>query len=147
MLWLFCCLIPISRTHCQPVHLDRAVKSLKLIAFPANFLFCREALLSYITTGDDVQVSGSLSMLATLLQTKGYISGLLFFSFRCFAPLLQEPLCLQSWKNQCLTLLEFFHKENNRRNSCWYVAAVNNHYTESDFSEVKLEICFHELLY
>ncbi|MCD7448971.1 Protein TRANSPARENT TESTA 9 [Datura stramonium] len=30
----------------------------------------REALLSYITTGDDVQVSGSLSMLATLLQTK-----------------------------------------------------------------------------
>ncbi|XP_069142842.1 protein TRANSPARENT TESTA 9 isoform X3 [Solanum lycopersicum] len=30
----------------------------------------REALLSYITTGDDFQVSGSLSMLATLLQTK-----------------------------------------------------------------------------
>ncbi|KAJ8562465.1 hypothetical protein K7X08_011756 [Anisodus acutangulus] len=30
----------------------------------------RAALLSYITTGDDVQVSGSLSMLATLLQTK-----------------------------------------------------------------------------
>ncbi|KAK4370180.1 hypothetical protein RND71_009655 [Anisodus tanguticus] len=36
----------------------------------------RAALLSYITTGDDVQVSGSLSMLATLLQTKGYISEL-----------------------------------------------------------------------
>ncbi|XP_019255586.1 PREDICTED: uncharacterized protein LOC109234169 isoform X3 [Nicotiana attenuata] len=35
-----------------------------------------EALLSYITTGDDVQVSGSLSVLATLLQTKGYISEL-----------------------------------------------------------------------
>ncbi|KAF5954878.1 hypothetical protein HYC85_007734 [Camellia sinensis] len=30
----------------------------------------REALLSYITNGDDVQVFGSLSMLATLLQTK-----------------------------------------------------------------------------
>ncbi|XP_059287332.1 protein TRANSPARENT TESTA 9 isoform X2 [Lycium ferocissimum] len=30
----------------------------------------REALLSYITAGDDVQVSGSLSVLATLLQTK-----------------------------------------------------------------------------
>ncbi|CAI9766438.1 unnamed protein product [Fraxinus pennsylvanica] len=30
----------------------------------------REALLSFITCGDDVQVSGSLSLLATLLQTK-----------------------------------------------------------------------------
>ncbi|XP_031096090.1 protein TRANSPARENT TESTA 9 [Ipomoea triloba] len=30
----------------------------------------REALLSYITCGNDVQVSGSLSVLATLLQTK-----------------------------------------------------------------------------
>ncbi|THG10171.1 hypothetical protein TEA_004813 [Camellia sinensis var. sinensis] len=30
----------------------------------------KEALLSYITNGDDVQVFGSLSMLATLLQTK-----------------------------------------------------------------------------
>ncbi|XP_052182421.1 protein TRANSPARENT TESTA 9 isoform X2 [Diospyros lotus] len=30
----------------------------------------REALLSYVSTGDDVQVLGSLSLLATLLQTK-----------------------------------------------------------------------------
>ncbi|KAL6965462.1 Protein TRANSPARENT TESTA 9, partial [Sarracenia purpurea var. burkii] len=30
----------------------------------------RVALLSYVTGGDDVQVLGSLSMLATLLQTK-----------------------------------------------------------------------------
>ncbi|XP_057499982.1 protein TRANSPARENT TESTA 9-like isoform X1 [Actinidia eriantha] len=30
----------------------------------------REVLLSYVTSGDDVQVLGSLSMLATLLQTK-----------------------------------------------------------------------------
>ncbi|KAL2533409.1 hypothetical protein Adt_06760 [Abeliophyllum distichum] len=30
----------------------------------------REALLSFVTCGDDVQVSGSLSLLATLLQTK-----------------------------------------------------------------------------
>ncbi|KAL3830141.1 hypothetical protein ACJIZ3_018943 [Penstemon smallii] len=30
----------------------------------------REALLSFVTTGDDVLVSGSLSVLATLLQTK-----------------------------------------------------------------------------
>lgn len=33
---------------------------------------CREVLLSFITSGDDVQASGSLSVLATLLQTKGY---------------------------------------------------------------------------
>ncbi|XP_004296503.1 PREDICTED: uncharacterized protein LOC101298213 [Fragaria vesca subsp. vesca] len=33
-------------------------------------LSLREALLSYLRNGDDVQVSGSLSVLATLLQTK-----------------------------------------------------------------------------
>ncbi|KAM5553667.1 hypothetical protein ABKV19_025751 [Rosa sericea] len=33
-------------------------------------LSLREALLSYLTSGNDVQVSGSLSVLATLLQTK-----------------------------------------------------------------------------
>ncbi|XP_020409827.1 uncharacterized protein LOC18791202 isoform X3 [Prunus persica] len=33
-------------------------------------LSLREALISYITSGDDVQVAGSLSVLATLLQTK-----------------------------------------------------------------------------
>lgn len=31
----------------------------------------REALLSYIRNGNDVQALGSLSVLATLLQTKG----------------------------------------------------------------------------
>lgn len=36
----------------------------------SKYSVLREALLSYITTGDDVQVSGSLSILATLLQTK-----------------------------------------------------------------------------
>lgn len=40
-----------------------------IVFFDAEF--CREALLSFITCGDDVQVSGSLSLLATLLQTKG----------------------------------------------------------------------------
>ncbi|KAG5559714.1 hypothetical protein RHGRI_009283 [Rhododendron griersonianum] len=34
----------------------------------------REALLSYVTSGDDVQVLGSLSVLATFLQTKGCTS-------------------------------------------------------------------------
>ncbi|XP_050372178.1 protein TRANSPARENT TESTA 9 [Argentina anserina] len=33
-------------------------------------LSLREALLSFLTSGDDLQVSGSLSVLATLLQTK-----------------------------------------------------------------------------
>ncbi|GJY46176.1 protein transparent testa 9 isoform X1 [Tanacetum coccineum] len=31
---------------------------------------CRDALISYITSGDDTQVVGSLSVLATFLQTK-----------------------------------------------------------------------------
>ncbi|KAK4355412.1 hypothetical protein RND71_024383 [Anisodus tanguticus] len=54
----------------------------------------REALLSYITTGDDVQVSGSLSMLATLLQTKGYISGLLSpYQKKWFVILFVQMLC------------------------------------------------------
>lgn len=38
------------------------------------FCFCklhREALLSFVVSGDEVQVSGSLNVLATLLQTKG----------------------------------------------------------------------------
>lgn len=36
----------------------------------ASSLALRDALLSYITVGDDVQVVGSLNVLATLLQTK-----------------------------------------------------------------------------
>uniref|UniRef100_A0A7N0U4F9 FPL domain-containing protein n=1 Tax=Kalanchoe fedtschenkoi TaxID=63787 RepID=A0A7N0U4F9_KALFE len=36
----------------------------------ATHLALREGLLSYITKGDDIQVLGSLSMLATFLQTK-----------------------------------------------------------------------------
>ncbi|KAM1281999.1 hypothetical protein ACFX2I_022537 [Malus domestica] len=39
-----------------------------------SHLSLREALISYITSGDDIQVTGSLSVLATLLQTKGYIA-------------------------------------------------------------------------
>ncbi|KAM1499923.1 hypothetical protein ACFX15_022081 [Malus domestica] len=35
-----------------------------------SHLSLREALISYITSGDDIQVTGSLSVLATLLQTK-----------------------------------------------------------------------------
>lgn len=48
---------------------------------------CREALLSFLTSGDDVLVLGSLGVLATLLQTKGYLadiwltSALLLFLF------------------------------------------------------------------
>ncbi|KAJ0090946.1 hypothetical protein Patl1_14089 [Pistacia atlantica] len=38
--------------------------------FSCSDLTLREALLSYITSGDDVHVLGSLSVLATLLQTK-----------------------------------------------------------------------------
>ncbi|XP_022965446.1 uncharacterized protein LOC111465350 [Cucurbita maxima] len=37
---------------------------------PGSHLELREALLSHITIGDDVQVLGALSVLATLLQTK-----------------------------------------------------------------------------
>lgn len=36
-----------------------------------NYLLHREALLSFVVNGDEVQVSGSLNVLATLLQTKG----------------------------------------------------------------------------
>lgn len=39
----------------------------------------REVLLSYVTSGSEVQVSGSLSVLATLLQTKGYTTKLQAF--------------------------------------------------------------------
>jgi len=35
-------------------------------------------LLAYVTKGDDVQVLGSLSVLATLLQTKGLASEYVF---------------------------------------------------------------------
>jgi hypothetical protein len=52
-----------------------------LFAIPSNFILicviCRDALLSYITVGDDLQVLGSLSMLATLLQTKGFLFGII----------------------------------------------------------------------
>jgi len=41
---------------------------------------CREVLLEYVTGGADVQVLGSLSVLATLLQTKGCKSECLFAS-------------------------------------------------------------------
>lgn len=44
------------------------------------YVMCREALLCYVTKGDDVQVLGSLSVLATLLQTKGCIIKFIYFS-------------------------------------------------------------------
>ena len=44
-----------------------------IVHHDANHL-CREALISYITSGDDIQVTGSLSVRDTLLQTKGYIA-------------------------------------------------------------------------
>lgn len=34
--------------------------------------FCREVLLSYVISGDDIKALGSLTVLATLLQTKGH---------------------------------------------------------------------------
>lgn len=37
----------------------------------AYILCLRETLLSYVTDGDDARALGSLSVLATLLQTKG----------------------------------------------------------------------------
>ncbi|KAE8651683.1 hypothetical protein Csa_021300 [Cucumis sativus] len=45
---------------------DATVKN----GFPGSRLELRGALLSHITTGDDIQVLGALSVLATLLQTK-----------------------------------------------------------------------------
>lgn len=36
----------------------------------------RDALLSYITSGNDLQVLGSLSVMATLLQTKGFCTAI-----------------------------------------------------------------------
>lgn len=44
---------------------------LKLMISILEIVLCRETILSYLNVGDDVQVLGSLSVLATLLQTKG----------------------------------------------------------------------------
>ncbi|KAG9450854.1 hypothetical protein H6P81_010819 [Aristolochia fimbriata] len=52
------------------VHWDlKAIVGLKWLAWCRHKMI-RDILLSYIVSGDCIQVLGSLSMLATLLQTK-----------------------------------------------------------------------------
>ena len=46
-----------------------------------TLLACRDALLSYIAIGDDVQVMGSINVMATLLQAKGCITVLVQLMF------------------------------------------------------------------
>ena len=48
-------------------------------------------MLSHITTGDDIQVLGALSVLATLLQTKGQISGSIQLPSVHFSLLITPP--------------------------------------------------------
>lgn len=40
---------------------------------------CREVLLSYVVSGDDIKALGSLTVLSTLLQTKGQDFGIITF--------------------------------------------------------------------
>jgi hypothetical protein len=54
---------------------------------------CREALLFYLTSGDDILVLGSLGVLATLLQTKGYLTEMLLSSPLFLLPLLNIYFC------------------------------------------------------
>lgn len=75
------------------------------IPFYANdgiYGICRETLLYYVTSGNDVQVLGSLCILATLLQTKGmqlltFVRH--FFSFLgtdlCCCFLIIHPFCAE----------------------------------------------------
>ncbi|XP_050940425.1 protein TRANSPARENT TESTA 9 isoform X3 [Cucumis melo] len=58
---------------------------------PGSRLELRGALLSHITTGDDVQVLGALSVLATLLQTKGQISAAIQLPSVHFSVLITPP--------------------------------------------------------
>lgn len=64
--------------------ISRECASFFVLLLIGSYMFCwcklhREALLSFVVSGDDVQVSGSLSVLATLLQTKG--NNLTLFSY------------------------------------------------------------------
>lgn len=87
---------------------------------------CREALLSFLTSGDDVLVLGSLGVLATLLQTKGYLADIWLTSPLFYFCLLTEYFLLQNWMNQCQMLLEFFLSANSIRNSYWYLSSIKN---------------------
>ncbi|KAL8115203.1 hypothetical protein AgCh_021873 [Apium graveolens] len=52
------------------VCLQKSMRDVSLHDDKESHLALRDALLSYITTGDDVQVMGSINVMATLLQTK-----------------------------------------------------------------------------
>lgn len=67
---------------CGQVLLPDALLSLQI-------LLCRESLLSYLKNGSNVQVLGSLSVLAVLLQTKGNSS-----VFPIFIVTADTPFCL-----------------------------------------------------
>ncbi|KAK6942034.1 CLEC16A/TT9, N-terminal [Dillenia turbinata] len=57
-----------TRPDFSPIHLGR--DAVLRDNYIGSCMALREVLLSYVTTGDEVQVLGSLSVLATLLQTK-----------------------------------------------------------------------------
>ena len=57
--------------------------------------FCREALLSHITTGDDVEVLGALSVLATLLQTEGQINAVIQLPSLRYSFLIMHPISVE----------------------------------------------------
>ncbi|KAG7029854.1 hypothetical protein SDJN02_08197, partial [Cucurbita argyrosperma subsp. argyrosperma] len=55
----------------------------------------REALLSHITTGDDVEVLGALSVLATLLQTEGQINAVIQLPSLRYSFLIMHPISVE----------------------------------------------------
>ncbi|XP_011016440.1 PREDICTED: uncharacterized protein LOC105119944 isoform X2 [Populus euphratica] len=59
-----------SKQIMQSLSSSSQVRTEDIISKGVSHSTLRDALLSYITVGDDLQVLGSLSMLATLLQTK-----------------------------------------------------------------------------
>ncbi|XP_024446441.1 protein TRANSPARENT TESTA 9 isoform X3 [Populus trichocarpa] len=62
-----------SKQIMQSLSSSSQVRTEDIISKGVSHSTLRDALLSYITVGDDLQVLGSLSMLATLLQTKDEI--------------------------------------------------------------------------
>jgi hypothetical protein len=59
-----------------------------------SYLIIREMLLLYIKKGDDIQALGSLSLFATLLQTKGM-----------FLVFLSQNICIHSHPYKIVHLL------------------------------------------
>ncbi|KAL8100744.1 protein TRANSPARENT TESTA 9-like isoform X2 [Apium graveolens] len=57
-------------TQNSTVCLRKSIRDVSLHDNTESHLALRDALLSYITNGDDVQVMGSINIMATLLQTK-----------------------------------------------------------------------------